>query len=67
MYRQIKGTAMGPKNTCAYADVAINAIDMKVNERDWDPEYRLIFWGRYWDDIYIPWTHGLEKLESFHV
>ena len=67
MYRQIKGTAMGPKNACAYADVAMNAIDMMVNEGDWDPEYRPIFWGRYRDDIYIPWTHGLEKLESFHV
>ena len=27
MYRQTKGTAMGPKNACAYADVAMNAID----------------------------------------
>ena len=38
------------------ADVAINAIDMMVNEGDWDPEYRPIFWV----DIGMTFTyHGL--------
>ena len=34
MYKQIKGTAMGPKNACFYADVAMNSIDVMVNETD---------------------------------
>ena len=29
MYRQIKGTAMGPANACAYADVVIDKIDIE--------------------------------------
>ena len=32
---------MGPKNACVYADVAMNFIDMLVNEGDWDPVYFL--------------------------
>ena len=32
MYKQIKGTAMGPKNACVYADVAMDFIDVLVNE-----------------------------------
>ena len=58
MYRQIKGTAMGPKNACIYADVAMNSIDGMVNEGDWDPEHKPLLWARFRDDIYIPWTHG---------
>ena len=30
-------------DVCAYADVAMNAIDMMVHEGDWDSENRLIF------------------------
>ena len=57
---------MGPKNACAYADVAMNAIDIMVNEGEWDPECRPVLWGRFRDDIYIPWTFGQEKLNSLH-
>ena len=32
MYKQIKGTAMGPNNTCVYAGVAMDFIDVLVNE-----------------------------------
>ena len=66
MYKQIKGTAMGPKNACAYADVAMNSIDVLVNEGDWDPNYKPVFWACFRDDIYIPWTYSLEMLECFH-
>ena len=34
MYKQIKGTAMGPKNACIFADVAMNSIDVMVNESE---------------------------------
>ena len=65
-YRQIKGTAMGPKNACIYADVAMNSIDVMVNEGDWDPNFKPLFWARFRDDIYIPWTYSLEMLDRFH-
>ena len=61
---QIKGTAMGPKNACAYADTAIDRIDQDVMEGAWtDPP---ILWARFRDDVYVPWTHGPELLECFH-
>ena len=66
MYKQIKGTAMGPKNACIYADVAMNSIDVMVNEGDWNPEYRPLLWARSRDDVYVPWTYGFEMLEVFH-
>ena len=65
MYRQIKGTAMGPKNACAYADTAMTKIDKLVNEGGWDPKFKPLLWERFRDDIYILWTHGLEKLLEF--
>ena len=60
---QIKGTAMGPKNACAYADTAIDKIDREVMEGTWRDTP--ILWARYRDDVYIPWTHGPELLECF--
>ncbi|MCP4475882.1 MAG: hypothetical protein GY821_15215, partial [Gammaproteobacteria bacterium] len=45
MYRQKKGTAMGPKNACAYADTAMTKIDVLVNEGGWKPEYKPVLWG----------------------
>ena len=35
-YKQIKGTAMGPKNACAYADTAIDKIDQDVLHGEWE-------------------------------
>ena len=35
-FRQIKGTAMGPKNACAYADTAIDKLDREVLEGEWE-------------------------------
>ena len=68
VYRQCKGTAMGPKNACIYADVAMNYIDVLVMEdgpNSWPKEYRPIIWARFRDDVYIPWTHGLDRLKDF--
>ena len=55
---------MGPKNACAYADTAIDKIDQDVLHGEW--EYPPILWARFRDDVYIPWTHGQEKLNRFH-
>ena len=45
----------------------MSAIDTMANEGGWDPEYKPILWARFRDDIYIPWTHGLDKLNAFHT
>ena len=52
-YRQRKGTAMGPKNACDYADVAMNNIDQAVHANN--PacqQFEIIptFWGRFRDE-----------------
>ena len=62
-FRQVKGTAMGPKNACAYADTTIHKIDCEVMEGQWS--HPPILWARFRDDVYIPWTHGPELLEIF--
>ena len=67
-YRQKKGTAMGPKNACDYADVAMNYIDQAVHGNNplcEGPRIIPIFWGRFRDDIYMPWVESLEELSLF--
>ena len=54
---------MGPKNACAYADTTIHKIDCEVMEGQWS--HPPILWARFRDDVYIPWTHGPELLETF--
>ena len=48
MFKQIRGTDMGPKNACVYTDVAMNSIVVMVNGGDW---------ALFRDDIYVPWTY----------
>ena len=62
LYRQCKGTAMGPKNACVYADIAMNYIDEQVMNGEWPQEFRPLIWARFRDDIYLPWTYGEPKL-----
>ena len=65
IYKQKKGTAMGPKNACAYADTAIDKIDRDVMDGVWS--HAPLLWARYRDDVYVPWTHGQEMLDEFHI
>ena len=59
---QKHGTAMGPKNACSYADLAMGLIDEKAKfEGALKP---LLLW-RYRDDVFDVWTHGLPKLLEF--
>ena len=64
MYVQISGTAMGPNNACDYADVSLDILDNLVHscEDITNP----VFFGRFRDDIYVPWTDTLDKLDQFH-
>ena len=55
-YLQKHGTAMGPKNACSYADLAMGLIDEKAKS---EGPYKPLLWWRYRDDITDLWTQGL--------
>ena len=57
---------MGPKNSCEYADCAMDEIDTLVNcDTEHGPPHRPAFWGRLRDDIYMAWTGTVEQLLEF--
>ena len=56
------GTAMGPKNACSYADLAMGRIDEKAR---FGGAIRPLPWWRYRDDIFHLWIHGVPKLLEF--
>ncbi|XP_068675647.1 uncharacterized protein [Montipora foliosa] len=60
-FLQIHGTAMGPKNACSYADLAMGVIDQKAKSGTIKPR----LWWRYRDDIFDLWTQGATKLNDF--
>ena len=55
---------MGPKNSCEYADCAMDKNDILVNEGDLehDPPHRPAFWGGLRDDIYMARLGTIEEL-----
>ena len=59
---QKHGTAMGPKNACSYADLAMGIIDEKAK---FEGSLKPLLWWRYRDDIFDIWTQGLPKLLEF--
>jgi len=59
---QKHGTAMGPKNACSYADLAMGIIDEKAK---FGGSLKPMLWWRYRDDIFDIWTQGLPKLLEF--
>ena len=61
-YIQQHGTAMGPKNACSYADLAMGEIDILAKEGG---PVKPNLWFRYRDDVVDVWTHGEEKLQEF--
>ncbi len=66
-YRQVRGAAMGPKNSCEYADCAMDEIDVLVNgdSVQHGPPCKPAFWGRLRDDIYMAWTGTIDELSKF--
>ena len=59
---QCHGTAMGPKNACSYADIAMSEIDRLAKTAG---KYKPSLWWRYRDDIIDFWTEGLPALHEF--
>ena len=61
-FLQIHGTAMGPKNACSYADLAMGEIDLRAKfSRPIKPS----LWWRYRDDVFDLWRQGLPILHQF--
>ena len=59
-YCQVGGAAMGPKNSCEYADCAMDEIDMLVNGSSVEhgPPHKPAFWGRSaLDPVRFPKNH----------
>ena len=60
---QKNGTAMGPKNSCSYADIVAENIDKKVLEsKALYPELRS--WFRFRDDTFALWRGTVERLHA---
>ena len=53
---------MGPHDACSYADISIGSIDILVN---CNPEFLLLMWSRFKDDILEPWTGTEAQLIEF--
>ena len=67
-YKQTSGTAMGPKNACDYADVAMNYIDQAVHNNNPDTSpcpHVPVDWNRFRDDVYMPWIGSEAQLLEF--
>ena len=61
---QENGTAMGPKNSCSYADIVAEETDKKVLEsRSIYSELRC--WFRFRDDTIVLWRGSMERLQVF--
>ena len=61
-FLQIHGTAMGPKNACSYADLAMGEIDSQAK---FSGPIKPALWWRYRDDVFDLWQQGLPALHEF--
>ena len=62
-YLQIGGTAMGTKLAPSYANIFMGDLESTMlNQSTLEP----YLWLRFIDDIFVIWTHGLDKLHEFH-
>ena len=65
MFRQIKGTAMGPANACHYADVAMTKLDELVHSNTLVEEHNIPIpelFERFRDDIFILSLSDISKI-----
>ena len=68
MFRQIKGTAMGPSNACDYADTAMNRLDELVHSENLLEEHHInkpLLFTRFRDDIFVLWDECENELLKF--
>ena len=62
---QVNGTATGAPNSCSYSDLAVGAIDNKVNAARLSSFKEVLYYGRYRDDIFILWNGDPSRLKDF--
>ena len=62
-FLQSDGTAQGPHMSCSYGDIVIQYFDVKALE--YTPA--TISWKRFRDDIFIVWSHSIDKLDIFLI
>jgi hypothetical protein len=61
---QENGTAMGPKNSCSYADIVAEEIDKQVlRSQSIYPELKC--WFRFRHDTILLWRGTVERLQAF--
>ena len=63
-YIPIKGCNQGPKDACDYTDIAMNEVDKFLVDFSFN-DLKLDIYGRYRDDTFIPWLHGIYNLLNF--
>ena len=63
-YIPIKGCNQGPKATCDYTDIAMDEVDKFLVDFSFN-DLKLDIYGRYRDDTFIPWLHGIDNLLNF--
>ena len=54
----IKCCNQGPKVACDYTDIAMHKVDKFSVDFSFN-DLKLDIYGRYRDDTFIPWLHGI--------
>ncbi|XP_022810516.1 uncharacterized protein LOC111347550 [Stylophora pistillata] len=62
LFLHIHGTAIGRKNACSYADIAMGEINHKAK---FSGPIKPSLWWRYRDDVFDLWQQGLPALHKF--
>ena len=63
-YVLIKSCKQGPNDACDYADIAMDEVDKVLVNFNFN-DLKLYIYGRYCDDTFIPWLHGIDNLFIF--
>ena len=61
-YVQTQGTAMGTKMAPSYACLFMGVLEQNILDQS---PYKPDLWVRFIDDIFVLWTHGLDKWNTF--
>ena len=60
-YIVIKGCNQGPKDACDYTHIAMDEVDKSLIDFSFN-DLKLDIYGRYRDDTFILWLHGIDNL-----